>query len=91
MLLRPEKHGQLLVHDLFESNGRYASPLHLTLRFNHQLSVGLCHEMKLSCGLVRLEVEMLLEGGGEEEVTEEGRVEQGLKDRVDVAGVAYVV
>jgi hypothetical protein len=34
---------------------------------------------------------MLLVGVGEEEVAEEGRVEEGLEDGVDVAGVADVV
>jgi hypothetical protein len=34
---------------------------------------------------------MLFVGVGEEEVTEEGRVEEGLEDGVDVAGVADVV
>jgi hypothetical protein len=34
---------------------------------------------------------VLFVGVGEEEVTEEGRVEEGLEDGVDVAGVADVV
>jgi hypothetical protein len=34
---------------------------------------------------------MLLVGVSEEEVPEEGRVEEGLEDGVDVAGVADVV
>jgi hypothetical protein len=91
MLLRPKEHRQLLIHHLLECYRRYALSLHLTLCFQYQIPICLCEQVQVGGCSGRFKIEMLFVGVGEEEVTEEGRVEEGLEDGVDVAGVADVV
>lgn len=95
MLLWPKEHGQFLVNHFLKCNRRYTLSLRLTLYFSKQFPIRLCQHVyfpwRCHSLLLRLDIEVLLVGVCEEEVPEEGCVEERLQDRIDVASVADVV